>query len=193
VNIFQNSKWKQECAIELNNRFKTLENMDEDNIDNNINEKWENIKTIIKETKQQLTEKDESTGTLKNRWYDKECKLSIEEMKKAREKWVIKGRWENEEQEYHHKRKEALKIIRNKKRLYIKNVTESIKEDQKYNNIRKTYQTINQFKKGYQHKFNMIRSKKGEVAMNTKERAELWKEYFNKLLNTEEPKELINP
>ena len=100
--------------------------MDEDNIDNNINEKWENIKTIIKETKQQLTEKDESTGTLKNRWYDKECKLSIEEMKKAREKWVIKGRWENEEQEYHHRRKEAHKIIRIKKKLYNKTVTESI-------------------------------------------------------------------
>jgi len=29
-----------------------LENVeDEDNIDNNINEKWENIKAIIKETK----------------------------------------------------------------------------------------------------------------------------------------------
>ena len=27
--------------------------------------------------------------------------------------------------------------------------------------------------------------------MNTKERAEIWKEYFDKLLNTEEPKELI--
>jgi len=39
---------------------------DEDNINNNINEKCENIKTIIKETKQQLTEKDESTETLKN-------------------------------------------------------------------------------------------------------------------------------
>jgi hypothetical protein len=51
VNIFQNSKWKQEYAIELNNRFKILEYMeDEENIDNNINEKWENIKTIIKET-----------------------------------------------------------------------------------------------------------------------------------------------
>jgi hypothetical protein len=38
-----------------------LENIrDEDNIDNNINEKWESIKTIIKETKQQLIEKDES-------------------------------------------------------------------------------------------------------------------------------------
>jgi len=27
--------------------------------------------------------------------------------------------------------------------------------------------------------------------MNTKERAEIWKEYFDKLVNTEEPKELI--
>jgi len=48
---------------------------------------------------------------------------------------------------------------------------------------------INQFKKGYQHKFNIIRNKKGELAMNTKERAEIWKEYFDKLINTEEPEE----
>jgi len=53
------------------------------------------------------------------------------------------------------------------------------------------HQTISQFEKGYQHKFNMNRNKKGELAMNTKERAEIWKEYFDKLLNTEKPKELI--
>jgi hypothetical protein len=53
------------------------------------------------------------------------------------------------------------------------------------------YQTINQFKNGYQHKFSIIRNKKREVAMNTKEKAEIWKEYADKLLNTEEPKELI--
>jgi len=50
---------------------------------------------------------------------------------------------------------------------------ESTEEDQKYNNTRKMYPTINQFKKGYQHKFNMIRNKKGEMAMNTKETAEI--------------------
>jgi hypothetical protein len=27
--------------------------------------------------------------------------------------------------------------------------------------------------------------------MNTKDKAEIWKEYFDKLLNTEEPRELI--
>ena len=66
VNIFQNPKWKQEYAIEIYNKFEILENLDDENsIDNNINEKWENIKAIIKETKQQLTEKDEGTETFK--------------------------------------------------------------------------------------------------------------------------------
>ena len=65
VNIFQNSKWEQEYAIEINNRFEILENVEDEDNDNNINEKWENIKTLIKETKQQLIEKDESTETLK--------------------------------------------------------------------------------------------------------------------------------
>jgi len=105
---------------------------------------------------------------------------------KSKRKWLIKGRREKEQQEYHHKRKEAHKIIRNKKKTYLKNVTESTEEDQKHNNIRKMYQTVNQFKKGYQHKFSTIMNKEGELAMNTKE-----KEHFEKLLNTEEPRELI--
>ena len=96
-----------------------------------------------------------------------------------------------EKQEYHHKRKEAHKIIRKKKKVYMKNVTESTEKDQKHNNIRKMYQTVNQLKKRYQHKFSIIRNKKGELAMNTKEKAEIWKEYFDKLLNTEETRELI--
>jgi len=37
----------------------------------------------------------------------------------------------------------------------------------------------------------LIRINKGELAMNTKERAEIWKEYFDKLLYTEKSKELI--
>ena len=190
VNIFQNPKWKQEYVIEINNNIEKLENLDdEDSIDNDINEKWENIKRRSKETKQQLIEK-EGTETFKNKWYDEECKSAIEEMKNAREKWLIKGRREKEEQQYHHKRKEAHKIIRNKNKTYTKNIIESI-EDEKHNNTRKMYQTVYQFKKGYQHKFSIIRNKKGEMAMNTKEKAEMWKEYFDKLLNTEEPRELI--
>jgi len=49
------------------------------------------------------------------------------------------------------------------------------------------YKVINQFQKGYQHNFDMVRNKKVEMAMNTKEKAEIWKEYIDKLLDTEEP------
>jgi hypothetical protein len=42
----------------------------------------------------------------------------------------------------------------------MKNVIELIAEDQKQNNTKKMYQTINQFKKEYQNKFSMIRNKK---------------------------------
>ena len=45
-------------------------------------------------------------------------------MKKAREEWLIKGRKEKEEQEFSHKRKEAHKMSRNKKKTYMKNVIE---------------------------------------------------------------------
>ena len=45
--------------------------------------------------------------------------------------------------------------------------------------------------KGYQHISIIIRNKKGELAMNTREKADIWKEYFEKFLNTEEPRELI--
>jgi len=77
---------------------------------------------------------------------------------------LIDGRREKEEQKYHHERKEPQKIIRNKKKTYMKNVIESIEEDQKCNNTREMYQTVNQFKKGYQHKFSIIRNKKGRIS-----------------------------
>jgi hypothetical protein len=145
VNIFQNPKWKQENAIEINSKFEILENLDNESSIDDINEKWENIKTIIKKPKQQLIEKDEGTETFKNKSYNEECKFAIKEMMKAREQWLIKGRREKEEQDYHHKTKEAHKIIRNKKKSYVKNVIGSI-EDRKHK-TRKMYQTVTNLKK----------------------------------------------
>jgi len=55
-------------------------------------------------------------------------------------------------------KKEAQKI----KKLCIKTLIESTEEYHKYNNTRKLY-LINQFKKGDQHKFNMIRNKKRRI------------------------------
>jgi hypothetical protein len=55
----------------------------------------------------------------------------------------------------------------------MKNVLESIEEDQKDNNTMKMCQT----------KTNLTK----DININL---AEIWKEYFDKLLNTQEPREL---
>jgi len=47
---------EQEYATEISNKFEILQNLGK-----------ENIKTIIKKTKQQLIEKDECTKTFKNK------------------------------------------------------------------------------------------------------------------------------
>jgi hypothetical protein len=47
-------------------------------------------------------------------------------MKKARENWLIKGRRENEQQEYHHKRKETYTMITINKWLCIKNAVKQV-------------------------------------------------------------------
>jgi len=52
----------------------------------------------------------------------------------------------------------------------MKNVTLSTEEDQKHN-TRKMCQTVNQFKKGYQHKISKIMNKNEEMAMNTKRKS----------------------
>jgi len=83
--------------------------------------------------------------------------ISSRRNEEVREKWLINGRRVKEEQEYYHKRKEAHNIIRNKEKKCMKNVIELVEEA---NNTRKMYQTVNQFKKGYQHKFSVIRNKK---------------------------------
>ena len=67
-------------------------------------------------------------------------------MKKARENWLIKEEGRMKSRSIAIKEKKAHKILRNKKKLYIKNVRESIQEDQKYN-IRKMYQTITNLRK----------------------------------------------
>jgi hypothetical protein len=111
VNTFQNQKWKQEYAIEINNRFEILANRDdEDDTDRTVGGKRDSIKRIIKGNKWQLIEKDGSMETCRNKWYNEECKIAVQEMKKAREMWLMKGRRENEDQEYHHKRKAAHKV-----------------------------------------------------------------------------------
>ena len=47
VNIFQNPKWKQEYALEINNKFEILEYLDDDSIDSNIKPYPANVENMV--------------------------------------------------------------------------------------------------------------------------------------------------
>jgi hypothetical protein len=63
---------------------------DEGDADKTIDGKWENIKTIIKETNQKIMEKDGSVERIRNKFYDEEMKAAVEMMEREMEMWQIK-------------------------------------------------------------------------------------------------------
>jgi hypothetical protein len=68
-----------------------------------------------------------------------------------------------------------------KKREYLKNKINELKTNSKNKNIRDLYRGINEFKKGYQPRTNMVKEN-GDLA-DSHSILNRWKNYFCQLLN----------
>jgi len=53
--------------------------------------------------------------------------------------------------------------FRNKKKAYLKAKIEELETNSKIKNIRDLYKGINDFKKGYQHRTNIVKDKKDDL------------------------------
>jgi hypothetical protein len=58
-------------------------------------------------------------------------------------------------------KREASRHFRNKKREYMKDKINELESNSKNKNIRDLYRGINEFKKGYQPKTNLVKDEKG--------------------------------
>jgi hypothetical protein len=58
---------------------------------------------------------------------------------------------------------EASRTFRTKKRKYLKNKINELETNSKNNNIRDLYRGINEFKKGYQPRNNMVKEENGDL------------------------------
>jgi hypothetical protein len=79
-------------------------------------------------------------------------------------------------------RHEANGHFRNKKREYLKDKINELAMNSKKKNIRDLYRGINEFKKGYQQRNNLVKDENGDlvdppIILNR------WKYYFSRLLN----------
>ena len=82
-------------------------------------------------------------------------------------------------------RGEASRHFRNKKKAYLKAKIEELETQSKIKNIRDLYRGINDFKRGYQHRTNIVKDEQGDLAADTYSIVARWKNYFSQLMNVQ--------
>jgi len=64
-------------------------------------------------------------------------------------------------------RRDASKHFRNKKKAYLETKIEEFESNSKIKNIRDLYSGINDFKKSYQSRTNIVKDDKGDLVANS--------------------------
>ena len=148
---------RREYQIELQNRFEMI---GEEEIG------WNGIKTVVLEAAK------EKIGLVKKKrkeWYDDECQAAAENRRKYRRIWLAERRNDAKRETFRGMRRRAKKVNRKKKREFINDKMRGIEYDRRSRRTRDQFQGINEIRKGYQPRGNMIRNKEGEMIVNREE------------------------
>jgi len=152
---------REQYQIEITNRFAALENL---NDYEDVNRIWENIKENIQ------TAAEESLGVheLKQNkpWFGEECLGFLDQMKRAKMQWIQDPRQSNVDI-LNNVRREVSRHFRDKKKAYMRVEIEEIETNSKIQNIKDLYRGINEFKKGYQPRCNIVKDEKGDFVADS--------------------------
>jgi hypothetical protein len=173
----------------------------EDNED--INRAWDTIRENIK-----ISAKEYICHCKAKRhkpWFDEECLKSVDQRKQAKLQWLQDPSVVNEDNlsnvrfqvltaasmifrilnNLSNVRQEASRHFRNKKREYLKDKINELESNSKNKNIRYLYRGINEFKKGYQPRTNLVKNEKGDLLADSHKIVNKWMNYFCQLLNVQ--------
>ena len=143
---------REQYQIEITNTFAALENL---NDDEDVNRTWENIKENIQ------TSAKESLGLHKLKqnkpWFDEECLGFLDQRKQAKMQWIQDPRQSNADI-LNNVRREVSRCFKDKKKAYLRAKIEELETNSKILNVRDLYRGINDFKKGYQPRCNIVKN-----------------------------------
>jgi hypothetical protein len=145
-----------------------------------INNAWESIRENIN------TSAKENLGYQKLKhnkpWFDDECSKLTDQRKQAKLQWLQNSNQINGDN-LQNLSSETSRIFRNKKREYMKDKINELETNNKNKNIRALYRGINEFKKGYQPRINIIKYENGNLIADLQNVLNGWKNFFNQVLN----------
>jgi hypothetical protein len=78
---------------------------------------------------------------------------------------------------------EARRYFRNKKREYLRDKINELAMNSNKRNIRYLCRGINEFKRGYQLRNNLVKDKNGDLLADSNNTLNRWKNYYSQLLN----------
>jgi hypothetical protein len=82
-------------------------------------------------------------------------------------------------------RREASRYFRNKKTEYLKDKIKGLATNSKNKNIRNLYKGINEFKRSYRPRNNLVKDENGDLLVDSHNILNKWKKYsyFSQMLN----------
>jgi len=82
-------------------------------------------------------------------------------------------------------RHDASRHFRNKKKAYLKAKIEELETNSKIKNVKDLYRGINDFKKGYQPRTNIVKDEKSDLVADSHSILARWRNDFSQLLNVQ--------
>jgi hypothetical protein len=148
-----------------------LEDLD---VEVDINSAWETIRENIN-----ISAKDRlGYSELKKRkpLFEEGCSKLLNQRKQVKSLWLQDPsgiNWVN----LNTVRREASKRFRNKKKEYLKDEINELVMNSKNKNIRDLYRGINEFKRGYQPRNNLVKDGNGDLLVGSNNILNRWKNY----------------
>jgi len=162
-----------------------LENLSNDE---DVDRTWGNIKENIKTSaKESLRPHILKQNKL---WFDEESLGLLKHRKRAKMQWIL-GTSQNKLDNPNSVRREVRRHFRNKKKACLRAKFEEYESNSKIQNIRVLYRGINDIKKGYQPRCNIVKDKKGNLVADSHSNAERWRNYFSQLFNVHGVKDVV--
>jgi len=115
-------------------------------------------------------------------WFDEECSGFLEQKKQAKVRW-LQDSSQRKVDNLKSVRREASRQFRKKMEENLKAKIDELETNIKIDNIRDLYRGINDFTKGYQPRYNIVKDEKGDLVTDCHSILAVWMNHFSQLLN----------
>ena len=183
---------RQEFTIKLKNRFRLLENLDEDD-EQVVDKTWDVIKDNYNKTAEDVLgykTKERKDWISDQTWQKIEDRKKIKSKLNAAKSDRLKVKLKSD---YTAKDKQIKKSAREDKKRFVEDLAEKAQEASVRGDLRKMYQITKQLCGKNQPHNSAVKDKNGKILTAERDVIDRWRRHFEEVLNRPEPELAANP